>query len=57
LAIALAVMEDRGLDLDDRRFVSIIKDRVTACLWRQKQKGIVREVAYTGEYNRWETIG
>lgn len=54
LEITLAVMQGRGLDIDDRRFVSVVKDRVAACLWRQKQKGIVREVAYTGEYKRWE---
>jgi hypothetical protein len=49
LEIALAVMDGRGLDIEDRLLVSVMKDRVAACLWRQKQKGVFREVAYTGE--------
>lgn len=56
LEIAMAVMKGRGLDTNDKDLVILIKNRVGACLWRQKQKGLVREVAYTGEYKRWKMV-
>ena len=54
LDIAYAVMKGRGLDSNDARAVSVIRKRVGACLYKLKRKGLVHEVAYTGEYKRWE---
>jgi hypothetical protein len=34
----------------------VIRKRVSACLFKFKRKGLIREVAYTGEYKRWEMI-
>jgi hypothetical protein len=44
LEIAKAVVIGRGLDVTDDRTVVLIRKRVGACLWRQKERGIVREV-------------
>ncbi len=54
LEIAHAVMQARGLNTDDTRAVIVMRKRVGACLYKLKQKGVVRDVAYTGEYKRWE---
>ena len=54
LEIAKAVVIGRGLDVTDDRVVVLIRKRVGACLWRQKERGIVREVALVGNYKGWE---
>jgi hypothetical protein len=56
LDIAYAVMKGRGLDTNDTRSVMVIRKRVSACLFKFKRKGLIREVAYTGEYKRWEMV-
>lgn len=54
LEIAHKVMDGRGLNKDDERAVIIIRKRVGACLYKMQKKGLVREVAVTGEYKRWK---
>lgn len=54
LQIALEVVKGRGLDPNDARAVSLIRKRVGACLFKLKQKGVVREVPQAGEYKGWE---
>lgn len=54
LEIAHSVMDGRGLNKDDERAVIVIRKRVGACLYKLRRKGLVREVACTGEYKRWE---
>ena len=54
LEIARAVMKARGLNTDDTRTVIVMRKRVGACLYKLKQKGVVCDVAYTGEYKRWK---
>jgi hypothetical protein len=54
LEIAYAVMEGRGLDINDERAVIVIRKRVGACLSKYKRKGIIKEVPAEGEYKRWE---
>lgn len=57
LEIAVAVVKGRGLDPTDRRAVTLIRKRVGACLFKLKEKGLVREVASEGTYKRWEMAG
>ena len=54
LEIAYKVMEGRGLNTNDERAVIVIRKRVGACLYKLRRNGVVREVATTGEYKRWE---
>lgn len=56
LEITYAVMEGRGLDTADTRAVILIRKRVGACLYKMKRNGYVREVAFVGEYKRWEMV-
>lgn len=56
LEITYAVMEGRGLNKDDERAVIVMRNRVGACLNKLKRNGVVREVAYTGTYKRWEIV-
>jgi hypothetical protein len=48
--IAYAVMWGRGLNTKNERVVIVIRKRVGACLPKMRMKGLVREVAFTGEY-------
>lgn len=54
LEIARAVIEGRGLDPEDERTVILFRKRVGACLFKLKDKGIVREIATAGPYKGWE---
>jgi len=44
------------LERDDQRTVILMRKRVGACLYKLKRNGLVQEVAYTGEYKRWELV-
>lgn len=56
LEIAIEVVKGRGLDPNDPRAVSLIRKRVGACIFKLKDKGIIREVPQPGEYKGWEMV-
>ena len=56
LELAITVMKGRGLNTKDERAVIVMRKQVGACLYKFKRKGIVREIAVTGEYKKWEIV-
>ena len=53
LEIAVEVVKGRGLDVNDKRAVSVIRKRVGACLFRLVEKGLAKEVPASGTYKCW----
>lgn len=53
LDIAVWIVEGKGMNAADRRYVSMIRKRVTACLYKLRVRGLVREVPLQGEYKGW----
>ena len=56
LEIARAVMKGRGLNLEDTQTTILIRKRVSACLWKLKDKGVIEEVPQVGEYKGWKLV-
>jgi hypothetical protein len=49
-------VNDRGVDPNDPRAVSLIRERVEACLFSLKAKGIARCMPTTRSYKGWELV-
>jgi hypothetical protein len=56
LEIAIEAVKGGGLDPNDPRAVSLIRQRVGACLFDLKAKGGARDVPTTGPYKGWEVV-
>lgn len=54
--IALSLMEQRGLNPNDRGLSVIMVKRICACLRVQKQKGLVRNAVSLGNLQGWEVV-
>jgi hypothetical protein len=54
LDLAKSVVASRGMDTSDKRTVTLIRKRVGACLYKLREKGLIREVPQEGEYKGWE---
>lgn len=54
--IALRLMNERGLNPDDRELSVIMVKRVCACLRVQKQKGLIRNAESLGNLQGWEAV-
>lgn len=46
-------MDSRGLNKGDMKVAQMIRKRVIACMWKLKQRDLVREVAIEGELKGW----
>ena len=57
LEIAVYIASTKGYDASDRNRMTVIRKRVGACLFKLKQKGVVRAVPQAGEYKGWEQTG
>lgn len=53
LEIAVWIAEGKGMNAADRQYVTMLRKRVTACLYKLKVRGAVREVPLQGEYKGW----
>ena len=51
--IAAVVMKGRGLNPDDLQVSTIIRERVGACLWKLKARGLARDVKIAGQLKAW----
>lgn len=54
LEIAKRVMSGRALDPDDHGMTILMRRRVSACLWKLRDKGLARSIPMEGEYKGWE---
>lgn len=55
LEIARSVMEARGMNLEDQRATVMMRKRVSATLWKLRQKGVARSgPLQAGEFIGWE---
>ncbi|HEX7760357.1 MAG TPA: hypothetical protein VF459_12695 [Caulobacteraceae bacterium] len=54
--IAKQLMQQRGLNLDDRNLSAIIVNRVCACLRAQRRRGLVRNAPHASGLLGWELV-
>jgi hypothetical protein len=54
--LALVVLSERGLSLDDKPFLVVLKRRVDACLRTLRKKGLVKTTRPPGSLGHWEII-
>jgi hypothetical protein len=52
--LALVVLRERGLSLDDKPFLVVLKRRVDACLRTLRKKGLVNMTRPPGSLGLWE---
>lgn len=51
--IADAVMDGRSINKDDPKVAQMIRKSVIVCMWKLKQRELVREVAIEGQLKGW----
>jgi hypothetical protein len=52
--LALIVLSERGLSMDDKPFLVVLKRRVDACLRTLRKKGLVKTMRPPGSLGLWE---
>jgi hypothetical protein len=52
--LALVVLSDRGLSVDDKPFLVVLKRRLDACLRNLRKKGLVRMTRPLAGLGLWQ---
>jgi hypothetical protein len=54
--LAMVVLSERGLSVDDKPFLVVLKRRVDACLRTLRKKGLVKTTRPAGSLGLWEIV-